>query len=69
MLRENSENVSVWLTTVANGDPENNVKPDPGRALDLMSRLAEYATPKLARTEVSGDPDNPIATSLTVTFK
>jgi hypothetical protein len=69
MLRENADNVPIWLAKVAEGDPDGNVKPDPGRALDLMSRLAEYATPKLARTEVTGDPDNPLQTSLTVTFK
>lgn len=54
LMDENRENVALWLAMVANGDPANDVKPDPGKALDLLSKLAEYAAPKLARTEVSG---------------
>lgn len=69
LLRENSENVAKWLKSVAEGDAANEIKPDPYRALTLLGQLAEYATPKLARTEHAGDPDNPIQTSLTVTFK
>jgi len=69
LLRENSENVAKWLKDVANGMPEHDIKPDPHKALTLLSQLAEYATPKLARTEHAGDPDNPVQTSLTVTFK
>jgi len=52
MLEGNAENVSRWLTQVAEGDGDN--KADPGKALDLMAKLAEYATPKLARTEHTG---------------
>ena len=50
LLENNSENVERWLAQVAEGDEKN--KADPGRALDLMSKLAEYASPKLSRTEV-----------------
>ena len=62
VLEDNSENVAKWLKSVAEGDPVFDLKPDPGRALDLMSKLAEYATPKLARQEHVGgdDSDNPI---------
>lgn len=49
VLEDNSENVGVWLTAVAVGDEK--TKGDPGRALDLMAKLAEYAAPKLSRTE------------------
>jgi hypothetical protein len=55
LLRENADNVSGWLRKVAEGDAEHELKPDPGRALDLLSKLAEYATPKLARTELTGE--------------
>lgn len=61
LLDDNAQNVSAWLQSVAEGDPENGVKPDPGKALDLMSKLAEYAAPKLSRTEVVGDSDSPLA--------
>lgn len=47
LLEDNSKNVGVWLTRVAEHDP--------GKALDLMAKLAEYAAPKLSKVEVSGD--------------
>ena len=43
LLEDNADNVSAWLAEVA--------KDDPGRALDLVSKLAEYAVPKLSRTD------------------
>lgn len=65
LLEDNAENVSRWLQIVAEGDGDQ-VKPDPGKALDLMSKLAEYATPKLNRTELAGDADNPIRQEIEV---
>lgn len=62
LLEGNADNVSKWLTVVAEGDLEREIKPDPGKALDLLAKLAEFAAPKLARTEHVGDPDNPIQT-------
>lgn len=53
LLERNSDNVERWLTMVAEGDG-GELKADPGKALDLMAKLAEYATPKLARTEHTG---------------
>jgi hypothetical protein len=60
ILHDNSENAGKWLTAVADGDEDLGVKADPGRALDLMSKLAEYATPKLARTEHTGEGGGPV---------
>lgn len=62
LLEDNAENVAKWLKLVAEGDLEQDLKPDPFKALDMLSRLAEYATPKLARTEMTGDPDKPLQT-------
>lgn len=59
MLEGNADNVQKWLETVAYGDGDQ-VKPDPKGALTLLAQLAEYATPKLARTELAGDQDAPI---------
>lgn len=56
LLETNAENMTEWLAQVANGIPEQDVKPDPAKALDLMHKMAEYHIPKLARTEVSGTP-------------
>ena len=69
LLEENTENVGLWLESVANGDPENDMKPDPGKALDLLAKLAEFAAPKLSRTEVAGDPDKPLNHNLKVSFE
>lgn len=62
LLEQNAENYSRWLSQVAADDP--------AKALDLITRLAEYAAPKLSRTEYVGDPDSPLAVnaSLKVTF-
>lgn len=57
LLENNSQNVELWLTQVAVGDDNN--KPDPKGALDMLAKLAEFAAPKLARTEVVGDKEQP----------
>lgn len=60
LLSDNSANVAIWLQQVATGgkDP---TKADPGKALDLMAKLAEYAAPKLNRTEVTGANGGPVS--------
>lgn len=60
LLDENSQNVGRWLTLVAEGDGTEAGKPDPAKALDLLAKLAEYAAPKLARTEIAGDEEKPL---------
>jgi hypothetical protein len=67
VLEENSLNVGKWLAAVAdgNGDPD---KADPAKALDLLAKLAEYAAPKLNRTEHTGADGGTIDHSLTVQF-
>jgi hypothetical protein len=42
--------------------PEYDIKPDPAKALDNLAKLAEFAAPKLARTEHVGDKNNPVQT-------
>jgi len=49
LLEDNRENVATWLEQVAASDPY--------KALSLLTNLAEFASPKLARTELSGSPD------------
>jgi hypothetical protein len=58
LLTDNGQNLNTWLQRVADGDGDN--KPDPGKALDLLAKLAEYAAPKLARTEHVGDAEQPV---------
>lgn len=60
LLEDNSENVGRWLALVAEGDGSENGKPDPGKALDLLAKLAEFAAPKLSRAVIAGDPDAPM---------
>lgn len=71
LLEDNAENVGRWLTLVAGGDGTDNPKgaPDPGRALDLLAKLAEFAAPKLSRAEVTGENGGPVQNNITVTFK
>ena len=55
LLETNADNLGRWLTRVAEGDGAN-LKPDPGKALDIIAKLCEYHIPKLGRTELSGTP-------------
>jgi hypothetical protein len=65
LLDTNADNVSKWLTMVAKGHAD--APADPGKALDLLSKLAEYAAPKLARTEITGKDGAPIVIQSTPT--
>lgn len=58
LLDKNAANVDLWLQQVAEGDADN--KADPGKALDLMAKLAEFAAPKLGRIEHVGDGGGPV---------
>ena len=60
LLDSNAENISTWLQVVADGDSKRDIKPDPGKALDLLAKFAEFAAPKLARSEVVGDGGGPV---------
>lgn len=60
LLEDNAENVALWLSQVANG--VGGKEPAPEKALDLLAKLAEYAAPKLARTEIAGDQEKPLKT-------
>jgi hypothetical protein len=70
LLEDNAENVSKWLTEVAEGNPEKELKADPKGALTLLAQMAEYATPKLNRTEVTGQDGGPVeVTGITINLK
>lgn len=43
-------------------------KTDPAKALDLLARLAEFVVPKLARTELAADPENPNPSLIRIEF-
>jgi len=58
LLVDNTENVGAWLAAVADGGK--GVKPDPGKALDLLVKLAEFAAPKLGRIEHAGPDGGPV---------
>ena len=65
LLDDNRENVARWLTLVAEGDGTDKGAPDPGKALDLLAKLAEFAAPKLARTEITGKNGGPVVVAAT----
>jgi hypothetical protein len=58
----NAARVEGWLDEIYERD-------GPLAAYRCWLDLVEYHVPKLARTEISGDPNNPVKTSLEVTFK
>lgn len=47
LLEDNSANVGVWLERVSQNDP--------GKALDLLAKLAEFAAPKLSKVEQTSE--------------
>lgn len=65
LLEGNKDNVSKWLADIAEGDEEQDRRPDPYKALDMLAKLAEYAAPKLARTEHVGANDGPVEMTIT----
>lgn len=60
LLEVSAPHMVRWMNQVAEGDIESGIKPDPGRAIDLMAKLAEYVAPKLNRTEVTGKDGGPV---------
>lgn len=68
----NAHRLTEWLDQVAQGvkiteeDAEGNqtekyvVAPNPAKAFDMFQSVVEYHVPKLARTEVVGDKENPL---------
>lgn len=69
LLEDNSQNVGRWLALVAEGDGSESGKPDPAKALDLLAKLAEFAAPKLNRTELTGPDGGAVKQSITVSFE
>ena len=56
----NVHRLTGWLDQVANGIPEQDIKPNPARAFELFQSVVEYHIPKLARTEHTGDGGGPV---------
>lgn len=69
----NAHRLTEWLDQVADGvkvekeDPETGevtteyvVPPNPAKAFDMFQSVVEYHIPKLARTELAGDPNSPV---------
>ena len=56
----NAHRLTEWLDTVAYGDPDQDIKPNPAKAFELFQSVVEYHVPKLARTEVTGADQGPV---------
>lgn len=56
----NAGRLEEWLNDVAEGDPENGIKPNPAKAFELFQSVVEYHVPKLNRTEVTGRDGGPL---------
>ena len=52
LIEKNLVNLTKWLETIADKDPE--------RAIKILADLSEFVIPKLSRTELAGDKENPI---------
>jgi hypothetical protein len=57
---QNAHRLTEWLDAVAEGDESNGIKPNPAKAFELFQSVVEYHVPKLARTEIAGDVENPV---------
>ena len=58
LIEDNLGNLTQWLETIAEKDPE--------KAIKILSELSEYVIPKLARTDLTTG-DQPIKPVLNVT--
>jgi len=56
----NAHRLAEWLDKVADGIPDQDIKPNPAKAFELFQSVVEYHVPKLARTEVTGANEGPI---------
>ena len=56
----NVHRLAEWLDSVANGLPEEGIKPNPAKAFELFQSVVEYHVPKLARNEVTGADQGPV---------
>ena len=56
----NAHKLQKWLSDVAEGNEAYGIKPNPAKAFELFQSVVEYHIPKLARTEVVGDAENPV---------
>ena len=65
----NAHRLTGWLDQVAQGvkteDPETGeeryiVPPNPAKAFDMFQSVVEYHIPKLARTELTGNDNQPL---------
>jgi hypothetical protein len=60
----NAHKMQEWLEQVAEGVKNDEKKfvvlPNPERAFNMLQSVMEYHLPKLARTEHSGDADQPM---------
>jgi len=65
----NAWRLEGWLDSIANGDPELDLKPNPVKAFELFQSVVEYHVPKLARTEVTGKDGGPQQHSIKVGFE
>ena len=64
LLEDNKDNFAKWLKQVAEGDEVAETKANPAKALDILTGLAEFAAPKLARTEHTGEGGGPLTVEI-----
>ena len=62
----NAHRLTEWLDAVANGVPDQDIKPNPAKAFELFQSVVEYHVPKLARTEVTGKDGAPVEMDVTL---
>lgn len=60
LLEDNVDNISVWISKVA--------EKDPARATELIIKLSDFVVPKLARTEVTGNDGEDLFKNITFQF-
>jgi len=56
-IENNAPKFEEWLDRVA--------ETNPAKAIELVSNLSDYVLPKLARTEIVGDEEQPLSIDLT----
>lgn len=65
-IKETAEGLEVTKTDKDGNEVKVKIPGDPGRAAELVLRLAEFHIPKLGRTELVGEDGEKLAVSITI---
>lgn len=65
-IQDTAEGIEVTKTDKDGNEVTMKIPGDPGRAAELVLRMAEFYVPKLARTEITGEDGEKLSVSIQI---